>query len=248
MNAWIRRAALRWLTREETVRVDECVHFGAWRYGAGAFNPYENYVCGLAQGTNREVLRAAFVEFLQYYRPADFGAALGVDLSRAYALWHYPWARRPPPPAWVADPASCPDILTHFSAAGILRSRIDEEFGWLETTFASIRQQGYQPQRHAGALQARCLLAADGRRRFLIHDGNHRLSAVVALGTTSVVVRYSPLASIREAEMARWRGVRGHVHAPADARAIFMAYFDGNSRWRIAANPAPILETAATAS
>lgn len=233
---------LRWFGREESVPVETCVHFGGWRYGCSAVNPYENYVISLAAAAPVAAAREQFVEFLRYYRPRHLGEALGIDLEREYRLWHFPWAKSVPAAAWLPEPRACPDILTHYSLNGVLRSRIEEEFGWLESTFYSIRERGYQPARFSGPLHARRFVAADGSTRNLMLDGNHRLSALVALGHRSVDVRYLEAATVREVELPTWKGVVDGIFTEDDARRVFKAYVEGNQTWHIAAVPAHILE------
>lgn len=217
-----------------------CVHFSAWRYGRGDFNPYENYCTGLARGETRSELRQRFTTFLQHYRPRDFGTALGVRLSARHPPWQYPWARGTASSAWLARPQDCPDILTHFSEAGIASERIEQEFRWLEDTFRSIRDRGYVPQQFAGAPVARRLEAADGAAAYLMLDGNHRLAALGALGFDRVVVRWSGLQTVREREARRWAGVARGAWSLEDALRVFRAYFHGNHAPCTTDEPAPL--------
>ncbi|HEY0968105.1 MAG TPA: hypothetical protein VGD88_12005 [Opitutaceae bacterium] len=246
MSSWLQRFAFRWLARSEVVPVAECVHFGAFRYGTGGFNPYENYAVRYLQG-QRDAARAGLVEFLRHYRPVDLASALGVTLSRSVGLWEYPWMRRAPValrgprPGWYDDPAEIPDIVTHFSERGILQRRIEEEFAWLEQTADSIRQHGYCPDRFGGDIQVRCLIASDGARRYLVYDGNHRLSAMAAVGIPLVRVRYVPGMTLRESALSRWRGVVGGAWTAEDATTVFHAYFPGRQSARTTEIAATVL-------
>lgn len=246
MKERVRRWALPWLVRQVTVPVADCVHYGAFRYGRREFNPYENYAVALAAGGDMAAARARFVEFLEHYRPEDFGAALGVELSRPQPLWRYPWAPEPDEgeatPGWLENPADAPDILTYFSRRGILRTRIDEEFGWLERAFNSIREHGYQPGRFAGHLEARKLVALDGSVRYLITDGNHRLSALAALGQRTVVVRYRWRMTVKERALPQWPLVRSGLYSAEDARSVLRVYFDGNRRPRTTEEAAQVID------
>ncbi len=240
MIPWRLRVALRLAGRRVTVPIANCVHYGAFRYGRGEAHPYETYARKAAEGDARGA-RAWLVEFLRYYRPRHFGAALGVELSREYPLWNYPWAHAAPAPgAWLAEPNDAPDILTFYAEAGILWFRIEQEFFWLESTLHSIRREGYRP-RQSGGIVGRKLVRADGAEAFLILDGNHRLSALAALGHQSVELIYLPSSTVREADACRWRQVVRGAFSEPDARAVLRAYFEGNSRWRIADAPAPLI-------
>jgi hypothetical protein len=248
MRTELQGLAFRWLVKTQTVPVADCVHYGAFRYGRGEFNPYENYAVALASGGPMDVAREQFVDFLRYYRPRHIGEALGVALSREYALWRFPWSLERPDPrtspaGWAEAPNDVPDILTHFSACGILRARIEEEFSWLERAFHSIREHGYRPDRFTGHIEAQKLVAADGRTMHLITDGNHRLSALAALGQTTVVVRYRRRMTVKERALLRWPQVLTGSYSPEDARLVFRAYFDGNRQPRTTDVPAPVLES-----
>jgi hypothetical protein len=239
----LRRILHALLGRSVEVPLAACVHFGGWRYGRTGFNPYEDYCAGLTARRPKPELKAAFTDFLCHYRPHDFGGALGVKLSQPHALWDYPWARRTAPPAWRLQPEDCPDILTHFSEAGVQTGRIEEEFRWLESTYHSILERGYAPAAHAGWPHARRLRAENGAERFIILDGNHRIAALGALNVTKVVVRCWSLQDVREAALARWPGVRRGAWSREDARAIFHAYFPGNQHPRTTEMPAPLIGT-----
>lgn len=242
MSAGWRRMLTRMVAREETVPVASCVHYCGFRYGRNEFHPYESYVVGLVRGMSLEAVRARFGRFLQHYRPRDLGEALGTSLGAKHRLWGYPWARRLPPDAWRATFAECPDILTHFCAHGVSVPRMREEWQWLEGALTSIREHGYQPARFGSPLHVLRFERADGARMHLVLDGNHRLSALSALGHREVPVRLVARSTVREAELARWPQVRSGAWRAEDARRIFQAYFDGNHHPETTTEAAPLLE------
>lgn len=245
MKNRIRRWLLPWLTRPRVVPLNECVHFCGFRYGRDEINPYENYVQALARGWRVADARARFVDFLCHYRPRHLGEALGIELSRPYPLWQLPWelpAAEEVTSGWVDDPSDAPDILTHFSNRGILRSRVDEEFSWLEEVFYSIQRDGFRPERAGRPVQGCELAAENGDRRYLLLDGNHRVSALVALGEHSVSLRCVRFFPVRESTRLHWPRVQDGSYAPEDARRVFRAYFDGNHRPRTTETAAPVLE------
>lgn len=242
MSLLLQRLAFRWLARTTTALIADCVHFAGFRYGRQEINPYENYVAALVRGDGMDRARVQFTEFLRHYRPRHLGEALGLKLEREYPLWCYPWSRRQPTSAWRGDPAEVPDIITHYSPRGILRSRIDEEFGWLERCLGSIQKHGYQPAKFSGDPAARQLVGFDGTMSYIIHDGNHRLAVLGALGVKKVAVRQVPQMTVREEDLARWPGVTSGRFTTADARTVFRAYFDGRQVARTTEKPADLLE------
>jgi hypothetical protein len=239
--------AFRILGRRVRVPIAQCVHYGAFRYGRGEAHPYESYARLLTGPEGRAAAREWLVDFLRHYRPRHFGEALGATLSGRHGLWHYPWARRKPAnDGWFADPLGYPDIITQFCEEGILWFRIEQEFFWLERAVYSIRRHGYRPEPGV-VITARRLVRADGTEAFLILDGNHRISALAALGHAEVELCYLPIATVRESKLAGWRQVGSGGYTREDARAVLQAYFNGNPHWRTTEQPAPILETPETA-
>lgn len=232
--------------RVRTVAIADCVHYCAFQYGRGAFNPYENYIVGLERGTPIDVLRGRFVDFIRCYRPHDLGEALGVTTLVPVPLWLLPWKswrKLWRPGAWCRTPQEVPDILTHFCEQGVLQTRIDEEFCWLERAWTTIRTRGYCPDQY-GYIEV-LELHRSGTSAYLVLDGNHRLSALAALGVVEVAVRQARWNRI-DRHLARfWPLVlSGHI-ACEDALKLFDAYFSGQSQPMRAAVPAAILKDTA---
>lgn len=215
--------------RIRRIPIADCVHYCGFHYGRGHFNPYENYITGLARGVPVDELRAAFADFIRHYRPADLGQALGVVTERTVPLWHLPWKswrKLFRPQGWCDSLDDVVDILTHFSGQGVLQSRIDEEYGWLEGAWRSISESGYQPEAHSYITVFE--LRSGSSKRYMVIDGNHRISALAALGVTDVLV-FQPAWSGARRELAPfWPLVLSRHVGRRDALAIFDAYFDGN--------------------
>lgn len=242
MSAWRQQAAFRLWGRRREVLIAQCVHYGAFRYGRDEPHPYETYARKLVREHDRVGAREWFVGFLRQYRPRDLGEALGVSLEGKPALWHFPWARHNPTgDGWFEDPVGFPDIVTQYCREGILWFRIEQEFFWLERAIYSIRRHGYREIPHQG-ITAQRFVRADGGEAFLILDGNHRLSALAALGHETVKITYLPRATVSESAIKSWPQVRRGNYAEPDARAVLLAYFEGNKRWRTTTVPAPLLE------
>lgn len=231
------------LPQLRTIDIADCVHPCGFRYGRGEFNPYENYVVGLARGEPLQALRDRFTDFLVHYRPRDLGEALGVRTSRPIPMWLLPWKswlKLGQQGAWRDSPDDVVDLLSYFSGRGIRKKRIEEEFSWLERAWRAIRDHGYQPRQHTFVCVHE-LRGSEGSR-FIVTDGNHRLSAMAALGLREVQVRQPALFCSRRARAQWWPLVLSrHVTMP-DALALFDAYFDGNAVPIRAAAPADLLE------
>jgi hypothetical protein len=228
--------------RVREIPIAKCVHYDGFRYGRNELNPYENYITGLSRGADIGELRMRFSDFLQHYRPVTLGDALGVATRRPVPLWLLPWKswrKLFRPGGWQESPVDIPDILTHFSPAGIPLSMLEREYFWLERAWASIESNGYIPERHSYIDVFE--LRGESDSRFIVVDGNHRLSALAALGHETVVVRQGYLSCARRRLSRFWPLVlSGHVSVD-DACTLFDAYFYGGERAR-SENAAPILQ------
>lgn len=219
------------LAMRKQVAISSCVHFCGYRYGVGMPNPYETYARGLASGAPLERVRRDFVDYILRYRPSGISAALGVSLTKDLPLWHLPW-RNPATviaePGWVNDPEIVIDVMSFFAPAGVSRMAIEREFAWHENAFSAIRREGYQPGKYE---HIRVREFCRGNESvFLVLDGNHRLSALSALGHHYVEVKQVQGTRVLRAEASSWPLVKNGSIDIHDALAIFDAFFSGVSQ------------------
>lgn len=223
--------------------IDRCRHYCAFKYGSGSFNPYENYIVGLHEGTPVGELRQRFEDFLMYYRPRDFGGVFGIELSRRVPLWVYPWyldRSFDPNNGWLDDLDEVPDIITHFCDQGIRRSRIEEEYFWHERAYATVSTQGYRPRDNSfiEALE----FAKGDESVYLLTDGNHRVSALAALGHEEVMIKVRGSVRWDGENHREWPQVRFGTYSEQDAIKLFNVYFEGVRGFSRSNQPARIIE------
>ena len=225
----------------QEVPICECVHYCGFSYGKKAVNPYEQYLRTLVEGGGPR-RRTVFLDFLRYYRPRNMDEALAITRAAPAPLWFFPW-QEPNSDSmsggWVDDPYDVPDIITHFSEKGILEWRILEEFCWLERALYSIHRFGYQPETYNCFINLLPFIKKNGERRYLVLDGNHRISALSALGVkTCIATIQRPILS---ENVSSWPGVVSGFFSPCDALLLFNAYFNRAAAWRTTDVPAKIL-------
>lgn len=226
--------------------IKQCVHYCGFRYGHGEYHPYETYITRLHNEEPLENIRDEFKQFLKFYRPHDFGQLLGVDLSRQYPLWLYPWSSRlrywrtRETSGWYASPDRIPDIITRFSDAGVPVRNVEKEYGWLHGAHESISAEGYRPEKY-GYPHAQLLHGYDGKIACLMLDGNHRISTLSALGHESLVVKFHKNKSIHVENVDEWTGVKKRFYTKDDALSIFNVYFSGNPDYFKSTTPASIV-------
>ena len=221
------------------VPIQHCYHYRAFRYGGFGRNPYEDYIVGLARGRDLPALRAEFAALVLAFRPGSLGAALQIDIPQ-WPMWEYPWARRPAESLYeIAEQANNPDVMCFSSPGGVLASQINREFGWLEGAWNTISTMGYQPRRFG---HIRCIeLAAPAQSSYLVLDGNHRLSALHAMGFTEVEVELVRLRRVRRRAVANWPRVRDGSLSVDMALRVFDRYFATQNPVLPNEAPAPLI-------
>lgn len=228
------------------VSIAQCCHYRGYRYGGFGHNPYEDYILGLARQQPLAALRKHFAEGVLEFRARTMAEALQVEIPASWPLWQYPWTRRP---AGSDDtPLSAqanPDIMCHFSPEGVLASHVNREFGWLEAAWESIRRDGYQPERYG---YLRCVeFSAGAQSRYLVIDGNHRISAMHAAGLATVRVQVLHLRRVRRERAHAWPRVRDGSLDVESALRVFDRYFAPGNPAPVARHPAQLLRDEAPA-
>jgi hypothetical protein len=228
------------------IEIRECVHYCAFRYGHDEYHPYETFVKRLHRGDAFLSIRDELELFLKKYRPRHLGEALGAKLDNDYPLWLFPWSRwwkfflASRNSGWYATPERIPDILTHFSRAGIPKPMIEKELRWLQGAYRSITEHGYRPEVF-GFPKGRLLQGVGGRRACLVLDGNHRVSALSAHGYGSLLVHCARWNRIALDDLESWPGVKLGFFPGDDAERIFAAYFSGNHKYSIGVGDVPLV-------
>lgn len=212
----------------QLIPVDKCIHYRGFRYGGFGNNIYEDYIIGLATGANLRQLRGQFLRRILAFSGLDFASILNVRLERKYPPWIFPWSlssiRKLNFSFYL--PASNPDIVCHYSREGVLVSHVNREFLWLERAYAAMIS-GYKPESF-GYITVLCM-KRDDQNRYLVVDGNHRLSTLYSLGVKSVAAKVKISLLTRSSASRFWPGVLSGRYKHEDARAIFNRYFiDGN--------------------
>ena len=246
-------AVLRLSEIARVVPVNSCYHYRGFRYGGYRNNPYEDYIVGLAHKENIESLRWRFAEIVLGCRPKSISDALQLELGE-WPLWEFPWSRAPGTRQSIADPKDNPDVMCHYCEKGVLASHINREFGWLEAAFESIRVTGYRPREY-GFVRCVELLSVGKQSAFLVLDGNHRISALHALGAQSIEVKVARVQRVKRETVHRWPRVRDGSMSPSQALQVFDRYFRSDNpvlermnRAELIADEVPLWETIAPAS
>ncbi len=224
--------------RIRMIHACDCRHYCGFRYGSGSVNLYENYMVGLHEGISTNELENRFIDGLRWYRPRSMAQVLEVEFENVIPLWCFPWSRRYAVHAgWVKEPVDVPDILTHFTESGIPLSRIREEISWLQLAYRSVGQRGYQPGlfRHVQVVEVNTRI----NRFYLVVDGNHRTSAMVAQGIDRFPARV--VARVDFSHVDQMPQVRSGVYSMTEAMLLYDRYLAGVVRLYRSCQPAEVI-------
>lgn len=102
------------------------------------------------------------------------------------------------------------------------------EFNHIISLYESILSNGYSILKWANVLAGTYLIDRSGQYRFVVLQGNHRISVLAALGKTKVLVRTMPgyCEKVEEIKSNNWENVVNGRCEIAMAEQIFSQFFD----------------------
>ena len=206
----------------QIIDINLCYHYLGYRYGGYKNNLYEDFIVGLYQGKDIAQVKLQFINRIFGTRTFEFGEALKVNLRQKYPKWSFPWF--PTNHASYSEHSN-PDIVCHTSNAGILASHINREIKWLIAALENMKK-GYQPEEYGYITLLE--LRKKTMTHYIVLDGNHRISALHALGHTKVAVKILPK-KVNYSYRYFWKGVISRKFDLHDAEKIFNRYFYKNN-------------------
>jgi len=209
----------------ENISIKDCRHFRGYRYGLFSNNLYEDYLYDLKNNCDINEIRLKFIRRILGTRTTHFAETLGINLTKNYANWDYPWNALKT--TSMFSPSKNPDIVCHASQNGVLVSHINREFKWLEDAYLSIGNNNYLPKLYGYITVLR--LKFNNRYSFLVLDGNHRISALAASGETHCLMNVFSNFSLNNKLWYLWFGLLFRGYAKIDAQAILSRYFWENN-------------------
>ena len=225
------------MSEKRDVQISDLRHYCGFKYGCNTFNPYENFIVGLHSGLYLNLLKENFNNFLIRYRPENLGEALGINLSKKYPLWCYPWNSCCKfGNGWVPKLENVPDVMTHFCDLGIPITLVEQEYFWHQRAYNNIKVNGYQPQKH-GYVEL-MEIVVKSKRCYIVLDGNHRVSALSALGFKSVCAKITHIYNIQNVHV--FPQVEKMAMSENDAITIMQKYIDGVTDRPIVGKPSKI--------
>lgn len=166
--------------------------------------------------------------FLKSFCPASISILAGVASEEPLPLFVYPWGT--------------------FNSGGVSRNKdpmmsrfcgpssdsfVFEEYKRTIELYKSVSANGYRPYQYPNSfIGGTWLIAADGEKRFVVMQGNHRMAALAHLGYKAIPVRRirQALPIVRETDLPSWHTVKNGRCSEAHARRVFKFFFEQNGR------------------
>lgn len=168
--------------------------------------------------------------FLTHFAPSSICELLGPSAQGhcALPLFVYPWGtfRR-------GETSSTKDASRSRFCGPSTADFVVEEFARVVALYERMKRQGYRPWDFGNTFIAGTfLVSAEGERRFVVLQGNHRLAVLSHLGIRRIAVRNARgyLAEVHERDVEHWPLVHAGTCDAAAARSIFRLFFEKDGR------------------
>ena len=175
-----------------------------------------------SQGLQGQNQKSAIDCFHNKFRPSSTGQALGLNLENDLPLFVYPWGVFGSGSKRQTNPE-----LSRFCGPSTLEFLNDEKHRVRQLT-ANLKKYGYRPNEYPHShIQGVWLTSVNGRQKFVVLQGNHRMAALSFLGYTGIDVRTDlfVVGEIRESEVLTWPLVQAGLINEDEALTIFKRFF-----------------------
>jgi hypothetical protein len=169
--------------------------------------------------------------YLEKFCPSSISILAGVTEEEPLPLFVYPWGTFNNGSYHSAKDANSSRFCGPSTAAFVV-----EEFLRTIHLYKKMKMQGYRPSQFPNShMGGTWLEASDGRKRFVVMQGNHRMAVLAHLGARRIEVRSisQALTCVRENNIARWPLVASGRCSIDHARRVFRMFFLENG-WHVA--------------
>jgi len=226
--------ALRFLSRpwrQRTICPEDATTIFGCSFGDGGWHHIRRTLFEFDSDPSIALAESSLHRYLERFCPSSISPLAGVSGEEPLPLFVYPWGTFND-----GGIVSAKDPRSSRFCGPSTAAFIDEEFQRTIRLYAEMRAQGYLPTRFPNShIGGTWLEAADGRRRFVVMQGNHRMAILAHLGIPKIEVRTIPqaLICVKETDIARWPLVAAGRCSVDHARRVFDMFFS-ESGWHVA--------------
>lgn len=222
----VRRLTRPWLQRP--ISPEDAVTIFGCSFGSGGWHHIRRTLAEFDSNPAIAPGASSLGRYLANFCPLSISTLAGVGDEEPLPLFVYPWgtfndgAVQSDKNAWLSR--FCGPSTSEF---------IDNEFLRTIRLYATMRVHGYQPMRFPNSyIGGTWLEAQDGRRRFVVMQGNHRMAVLAHLQAGKIDVRTIPqaLSHVRESAIGQWPLVANGRCSVEHARRVFNLFFLENGK------------------
>jgi hypothetical protein len=161
--------------------------------------------------------------YLKLFCPSSISVLAGVHDEEPLPLFVYPWGTFS-----NGSSSSGKDPWMSRFCGPSTSEFVDDEFRRTIILYKEFRVSGYRPTRFPNSyIGGTWLQAEDGRKRFVVMQGNHRMAILAHLGATQIHVRTirESLPLVCESEIDQWPLVASGKCSIDHARRVFHMFF-----------------------
>jgi hypothetical protein len=222
-NGW-RLLSRPWVQRN--VCPDDCRSLFAASFGGSGWHHIRETLKEIDANRGVQYRNTTLYRFLTLFRPLSISDFVQPAGSQPLPLFVYPWGTFD-----SGDVSTSKDPRTSRFCGPSTDQFVADEFDRIVRLYDQLRVTGYRPYAYPHSfIGGTWLEAEDGRERFVVLQGNHRLAILAHLGVGSIAVRpiRGRLQRVRARDAAQWPLVRSGQCSLRHALAIFLLFFESD--------------------
>lgn len=217
---------LKSILRIRLINIDQAVTIFGRQFSEEGFHPIVQTIKEYQNNEKISVENTSLYRYHNEFTPEDMCQAFGRESSMCdLPLFVFPWGRFRLGCNKLKDP-----LKSRFCGPTEL-DRIQKEFLDSINLYLDIKNNGYQIIRRRSVIGGTFIINKNLDKRFIVLQGNHRMSALTALGHKKVLVYTMPgyLNKIDENKIDSWEEVRRGNCSKNLALEIFRLFFNAES-------------------
>ena len=210
------------------IDISICTNAFGFSYSRSGWHPITGLLTEIYDNENDPKL---FYKYFENYQPKFSGhlpQLCGVEVDYSPAIGIYPWGgfsaktfvnggEALKKTSWLTGPLSQDHILININRT--------------KQAYESIKRFGYRPWLPVNSfIQGVLLEKGDGKKRFVVTHGKHRVGILSFLGYTEFLAQFEPGMEnpIREDQFKTWCNVKNGICSEEDALSYFNSFFTLN--------------------
>ncbi len=200
-----------------------CTIFGS-NFGKSGWNHIKQTLEEYDSNNQIKAKDTTLWKFLKEFKPRNILEVAGVDTKKEFDLFTYPWS------SFTKNSLKKSPLLSRFCGPST-DEFIEEEFKRIIALYKKLKKEGYKPYTYPNSfIYGTWLTSMSGASRFVVLQGNHRMSILSHLGYVKVKVRThkSYLKNISESDLESWEFVKSGDYSSDEALHVFNLFFQNN--------------------